>query len=361
MKTKIMSPWKKVLIVAFSIIAFAVLVIACLTADAYYEKYHKSHYWENLARPISANILMVEGYRGGREFVRLKDIRTDKFITPKLQHIFINEFATEDSLVVFRTFDRLRGYINVNTGKIIIPAQYNRAWNFSEGMAAVLKDGIISFINSDGKPAFDATFPIYYQDDYNSIAPQFHNGLCVMRSAENKWGMINTRGEWAIEPIYNSIDAPLHGFRIAQKGDKYGVFKADGSLALPFEYDLIRFATDKRGFIIAKDGYAQEVDWNFKMLVPFVYDGLRQLYYVCNYRDTEYYDEAGNLHAKEPKYWRYDIGPLSGVMDSKGKVIIPAKYYMIHIVNDDLFEVDVTSGGDCILINSKGQYVGKCE
>lgn len=96
-----MTTWKKVLTIALCALSVGVLVFVCLLAQIYYHRYHKDFYWDNLARPISANILMVDGYEGGKEFVRLKDIRTDKYTTPKLQHIFINDYATEDSLVVF--------------------------------------------------------------------------------------------------------------------------------------------------------------------------------------------------------------------------------------------------------------------
>lgn len=353
-----MKTWKKILIVALCVLSVAALVFACLMCKIYYEKYHKSYYWENLARPISENILMVDGYEGEKGFARLKDIRTNQYITPKLQHIFINDHTTEDSIVVFRTFDRLRGYLNVNTGQIVIPAQYNRAWNFSEGLAAVLKDGVVSFIKENGELAFEQTFPIYYNDDYNNVAFQFHNGLCVMCSIENKWGLINTRGEWVIEPIYTSIHAPYAGYRIITDGEKSGLLTVTGEIALPLEYDFIRPASQTPGYILAKNGIAQEVDSTLNVIVPFVYDGLHVLDFVDPYRSHSY-EEDGITKFTVPKYWRYDVGYGSGVIDSDGNVIIPAKYYMVRIVDESLFEVETTYGGERILINAKGQYVGK--
>ena len=357
MKTNIMTPWKKVLIIALCVLSAGVLVFACFLAQVYYDRYHKDFYWEDVARPISDNILMDYGQEGCQNFVRLKDIRTGKYTTPKLQHIFINDYATQDSLVVFRTFDRLRGYLNVNTGEIVIPAQYNRAWNFSEGVAAVLKDGCISFINPEDKPAFEATFPIYYDDYFNDITPQFHNGLCVMRSPENKWGLINTRGEWVVEPIYTDMHAPRLGYRIVSDGSKYGLLTNAGELALPLEYDFIRPASDNSGFILAKDGMAKAVDKELNVTIPFVYDDLSPISYVDAYTD-DCYDE--NV-VTDSKYLKYDVGSGSGVIDQEGNVIIPAKYYMVRIINDNLFEAEVTYDGDRFLFNNKGQYIGKSD
>lgn len=357
----IMKTWKKILIASLAVWAVIAAVFVGLLVDLRYEKYHKTCYWENLNSYVSPNILMVHGEHKGKDFVRLKDMQTGKFTTPKLQHIFVNEYNVEDSLVVFRTFDRLRGFLNVNTGQIIIPAQYNRAWNFSEGVAGVLKDGVVSFIKADGELAFNNTFPIYYDDDYSDIAFQFHHGLCVMRTMDNKWGLINTQGEWVVEPVYTTISAPQHGYRIVSDGNHYGLLTIDGQVALPLNYDLIRPSSLHRGFVVAQNGYAKIIDTNFQTIVPFVHDGLYTLSYVNSYRDYEEYDDESNCTTETPKYWRYDVGDGSGVIDLNGNVIIPAIYYMVRIVDDNLFEAEVTYGGERILFNNKGQYVGKSD
>ena len=354
-----MKVWKKFFIVALCVLAFAATIFVGLLIHIHYEKEHKVSYWESQPQHVSPTILMVHGYHGMNGFVRLKDMQTGKFTTPELQHIFVNEYSTEDSLVVFRTFDRKRGYINVQTGKIIIPAQYNRAWNFSEGIAGVLKDGEVSFIKADGEPAFEKSFPIIYDDNYGEIAFQFHNGLCVMRTMDNKWGLINTQGEWAVEPVYNTISAPRYGYRIVTKGEHYGLLSVDGKTVLPAEYDLIRNAMDGEGFFIAKNGYAKIVDKDLNTIVPFAHDGLVQLFYIENYRSTDEYDENGYAKPVTPQYWRYDIGAKSGVIDRHGNVIIPAVYHMVRLVDDELFEVEVTYGGERILFDRAGRYVGK--
>lgn len=354
-----MKKWKKIFIVALSVLAAAAVVFVGLLADAYYEKYHQVSYWETQPQHVSENILLVYGYHGMQGFEQLKDVRTGKFTTPKLQHIFINEYSTEDSLVVFRTFDRLRGYLNVNTGQIVIPAQYNRAWNFSEGLAGVLKDGVVSFIKEDGEPAFDETFPIFYYDDYSEMAFQFHHGLCVMRTMDNKWGLINTQGQWAVEPIYTRIDRPFCGHRIVSDGSLFGLLTQEGKVALPMEYDMIRPASGGQGFILVKDGIAKKVDKELNTVYPFVHDGIHELFYVDNYLDKDDYYEAEDRANATHRYWRYDIGDNSGVIDMDGHVIIPAIYYMVRMVDEHTFEVEVTCNGERFLYNDKGQYVGK--
>ena len=54
-----------------------------------------------------------------------------------------------------------------------------------------------------------------------------------MRTMDNKWGLINAQGEWVVEQVYNSIDAPKNGYRIVMKGDQYGLLTMDGQTVLP--------------------------------------------------------------------------------------------------------------------------------
>lgn len=347
--------WKRVLIASLACIAFTVVIAGIIAGCEYLNYKTRGHYF-GLEKSVSEHISMVHGCKAGYYYCRLKDTRTGKFTTPQLDHIFLNEYSN-DSLVVFRANDRrLRGYININTGRIVIPAQYDRAWNFSEGLAAVIKEGKISFINEQGDRAFEASFPICFDDDY---AFQFHNGLCVMVSRDHKWGLINTRGEWVVEPIYTEINRPRLGYRIVSDGNHYALLRASGQMVLPLEYDIIRLSSDEQGFFIAKDGYAQIVDCNLQTVVPFAHDGLFQLNYIHDYRSLEEYDENGNIKPVTPQYWRYDIGLNSGVIDRQGNVIIPAKYYMVRMVDDEIFEVEVSPGGDRILFDRKGRYVGK--
>ena len=351
--------WKRVLVAAFALVAFGIAIIGIIAGYEYLRYRCRDNYYNGLEKRVSEHITMVHGDRAGYHFCRLKDTRTGKFTTPKLNHVFLNEY-TDDSLVVFRSYNReKRGYINIHTGRIVIPAQYDRAWNFSEGLAAVIKEGELSFINERGEQAIPTTFPFHFDDNHADYAFQFHNGLCVMLTWDHKWGLINTQGEWIVDPIYTEITKPRFGYRIVSDGNHYGLLTASGQTVLPPEYDIIRLSSDNQGFFVAKDGYAKVVDRNLNTIVPFAYDGLYKLTYIHDYRTDDEYDKNGNIIQHTPEFWRYDVGMGSGVIDRHGHVIIPAIYFMVNMVDDNLFEVEVSSGGDRILFDRKGQYVGK--
>lgn len=320
-----MNTWKKVLISALCVLAMGVAVTAGLLVYAYCEKKYQRGYNDMPSVRLSADIVMEYVCKRDKWYVRLKNIRTGKYTTPNLAYVFIPEPDGVDSLTVFRTPDRKRGYLNVRTGRIVVAAEYDRAWQFSEGLAAVYKDGAVSFITPTGEAAFGKTFPILYDDYHRSITPVFHEGLCVMRTLDNKWGLIDTAGEWAVEPVYNSIDAPKYGYRRVFDGKKYGLLAMDGTIALSLEYDDIRPASGNAGFVLVQDGIGWEVDVDFQTTISFVCDGIYDLGYG---------------------YYRYDLGENSGLMDAYGVIVEPAIYYYVNVIDETIIEITKTRDGE---------------
>ena len=184
-----MKTWKKILIISLAAIAISLTFATAIGCAEYCSYKFRDYHYARLEKRISPYITMIHGDKGGVHYCRLKDVRTGQFTTPKLQHVFISE-NSEDSLVVFRTNDHLRGYLNINTGQIVIPAQYDRAWNYSEGLAAVIVNGELSFLNAQGELAFPTTFPFHFDDSHANYSFMYHDGLCSMVTWDHKWGLI---------------------------------------------------------------------------------------------------------------------------------------------------------------------------
>lgn len=349
-----MKTWKKIMIVALSVLAVAVTLIAIFVVCIYYQEYHEKYCDEDNSRYVSENIVMDFYSQRRTTYVRLRDDRTNEYTTPALQHVFLNEPNSPDSLVVFSSMEMKRGYLNINTGQIIIPAKYDHAWNFSEGLAVVAEDGRLKLIQSDGQQAVSTTFPIPYNTPVENAIFQFHNGICVMVDAQKRWGLINTQGEWCVEPQYTAIGELYHGYRFVRMGGKYGVIRANGQIELPLEYDEIRYAEDGVGFLLAKDGICQKTDSQLIVTEPFVYDHLYVLDYALTQENES--DEINTLNEDHP-FFLYGIGNKTGLINAQGKVIIPAIYYYIRQVNDQLFEVEVSRGGEHMLFDAQGNQI----
>ena len=349
-----MKIWKKIFIVALSVLAACLLTIIIGTVVNYCEMRGYHHRWaKESALWVSENIKMERDY----DYVRLKDNRTGKYTTPKLHHIYINEYDS-DSIVVFqKKRNGERGYVNLHTGRIVIKPQYDKAWNFSEGIAATYTDGTVTFIREDGTPAFPTTFNVTL--NCNSSF-QFHEGYCVMSTPEGKWGLIDRNGNWHVQPIYNAIYAPYHGFRTITDGELFGLMTTDGSMVLPVEYDAITRAPSREGFYLTRDGLRWEVDYNMQATRPFIHEGIHLIRYVDEYIDVDYY-YSGSEDREEVDYFRFELNNSYGIIDANGKVILPAKYSYIRRVNDHIFEAKLSGSEDAVLFDTKGRMVSSIQ
>lgn len=112
-----------------------------------------------------------------------------------------------DSIGIFEE-DGKRGFYSLNTNKVLVPATYTHAWFFSEGLAAVEKDGKIGFINMKGKLVIPYQF-VHRTNDRPDIV--FKDGRCVMANGNGQMGVIDRKGEWVVKPQYEKVDLTESG------------------------------------------------------------------------------------------------------------------------------------------------------
>lgn len=331
-----------------SIIAIFIIVpvgFVALVAYALYEDKYGRDYWD---RKLSDNITL---HSFSDNKWRVYDKQTGEYTTDKIN--WLSEVPENDSLAVYALPNK-RGYINVNTGRIVIDAEandYRKAWVFSDGLAAVMKDGKIGFINAENEVVIPFKF------SYNHADYIFNKGYCVMPSEDGFEGVIDKTGEWIIEPIYKSVsDAhSVSGYRIiVDKHGQYGVLDASSQLVYPADYDYISFVDD--GVMIVDDGVKQMLDFACKVVKPFVVDNLDILCYL-SYCDENGYDVYE--YSRFATYMIYiDNIDYYGVIDRfTGEMIIPAIYSDVRMISDELFEVQKYNEIERVLIDTNGNIV----
>ncbi len=130
-------------------------------------------------------------------------------ISPAFCHY--SESKDEDILLVIDEEDHKRKYIDRTSGTpMMIAGEYDHAWRFSEGKAAVCVNGKLGFIDKHGKYIIEPLFayssnPRYGLDQYNRqlehfVDFTFNEGLCPMVGSNNKYGLIDKSGIWRLEP-----------------------------------------------------------------------------------------------------------------------------------------------------------------
>lgn len=286
-------------------------------------------------------------YEYKKRKIRLKDSKTGEYLTPELSWIF--EGRARDTLTVFFQ-DGKRGFLNVYTGKIAVPAQYEHAWVFSGGLGAVVKDGQLGFIGHDGETVIP--FSTMYDSRLgNKVDFVFKDGYCTFYDATGKHGLIDKSGAWAVKPQYDYINNPLKGIRIVKDKGKFGLLDSTLQLVQAVEYDWIDLL--ESGIIVRKDNDQKLLAYDGKtVLQPFVYDSVTELHY--NSGKTN--DEGKDVYVLSD-YKSFSVGEKHGLMNKSGKIVVPAIYGDIDAIGNDLFTCRVAGGSYYITIDGSGKVI----
>lgn len=323
----------------------SLILLVCLIEygyDIYKENYGRS-YWDDST--LSENI-MIHSFND--ETYRLYDCENDKYLTPKIDWVRYGS----DSIAVY-ALNGKRGFLNRYTGEIIIDAEknrYSKAWVFSEGVAAVMKDEMIGFIDPDNRIVIPFQYPKcdeeHFETDY-----LFNNGYCCMTNRDGRQGVIDKKGNWVVAPEYGMVYEPAgNGMRIVIKNGKYGVLDADMRLLYPTEYDDISIIGDGNGIVLAKEGRMWQVDDEGNVTNPFLFD--------CSYwlDCPEGYNEDGCISNGLSRYAKYEVKGCYGILDRfTGKALTLAIYSEINMLSPETFEVQDPHTYDWHVIDSNGK------
>ncbi len=339
------SAWK----IALVIIGAFILTLIVAFVNEWYGKHYgeEAHYWD---RKLSENILV---HYSSSESVRVYDANAGRYVTPKLKWVAMT--PQRDSLTVFCNKDGKRGFLNVNTGEIVIDGRYEHAWVFSEGLAAVVEHGgKMGFINSAGEyviaPELD------YIASHNYV---FKHNVCCIEDGCGCQGLLNREGKWVLPQEYSFIDyvEETDMFIPARDGKKGMIKNGSFEWVFPMEYDDISWtdAPSGKGYIMYKDFRSQHVSVDGTVIDAFLIDGTYELRYLIKWNSEE-----DDEYATSDDVISFRVHNLWGMMDKHtGKVLIPAKYADVELVSKDIVKCRLESGqnDDCVLYDIKGKVI----
>ena len=340
--------WLKRSLVA-TIIALPIAFISFVAYVLYEDKYGRESWYDmKLSENVSLHSFADQRWR-------VYNHSTEKYTTKKIG--WLATPSDGDTLAVYALANR-RGYIDVNSGNIVIDAEtndYQMAWVFSEGLAAVMKDGKVGFINAKNE------IVIPFQYDYSRIIKDsgigylFHRGYCPMTNAEGKMGIINLGGDWVVAPIYDKIWwHPSSEYHIFVEDGEYGVLGNPLECVYAAEYNYLSIDSKHKRFTLVRDGRMWQEDENGEIVIPFMYNSAYHISYPCGYK------EDGEIDYKLSDYLKYEVGNYYGIVNRKtGEPITRAIYSSINMLSQDLFEVQEYDSYDCYLLDAKGNVVPK--
>lgn len=190
--------------------------------------------------------------------------------------------------------DALYGYVN-DKGDFVIPARYNRATVFSEGLAWVHKRGDMPGAIDDG-----GRVKLSLRDAVAVRA--FHEGhaaFATVKRGITLWGFINKKGEETIKARFKAVKNYCQGLAAVQdiQSGLWGYIDLSDSLRLPCRYQeacsydekgtaLVR--DDKGYLVIDRNGIPLTMLSSYEIVIP---DG--EYYRVCYNRKWGWCDRNG--------------------------------------------------------------------
>jgi hypothetical protein len=257
-----------------------------------------------------------------------------------------------ESKIVYVDSAYNRGYLNVVTGEIDIKAEYDYAWLFSEGVAAVVKDDKIGFIDKDNNVVIPFQYPMYAS--YAPYTYRFYSGYCKMTDEEGRCGLIDHSGAWVIEPKYQRIKKPVFNrYRKVKLDGKWGLLDENLKLILPIKYDHITVLDSMATrFEVTYEGMMYEIDRKGKLSSQLGYSYMHPFYepkgrYGSYERTSGRYMQVWVRQEDEVDYnvenynfsIEYDLDNCglcfrTGIIDViENKVVVPVKYCEIKFDN----------------------------
>ena len=307
-------------------------------------------------KTLSANVV-VRAYNSGKVRVYNKSIK--QYTTPKL--MWVSGAPRCDSLTVFCDLNGYRGFLNVKTGEIEIPAQYGKAWVFSEGLAAVVygDKNRLGFIDHNNELVIkDIPYdPGYY--DY-----LFKDGFCVIE----RWDDIKEEDVYSVYSSkklckvgeYKDLTSIDNSNHIIAKGDD-GYWLLDSEYESVFDepYDHIEVVYDGDGVFATRNFVKQYFDYDGTLLEPFVIDGIERLKYAIGLTEANPEYDQDYIFEFEPELVAYRVNDNYGLMNAHtGKIITPAKYGEIYMISKELLRAEVNyCNNESVLLNRNGKEI----
>jgi hypothetical protein len=206
------------------------------------------------------------------------------------------------------------GFIDT-LGKIAIQPQYERAMQFSEGLAAAKLNGKYGYIDTLGNFVIE---PIFQGSEH------FKDGFAkvwVKEKQSTKSGVIDRKGEWILKPKYDIVTHMNDGFVGVVKDGKMAFYDLKNKKFITkFEYDHKDCWSFSEGLAMVKIGkYYGFIDTNGKVAIQPIFRQVRSMQFSC-----------GLASVRDEKSGRW------GYINRKGENVIDFKFDEAYLFEEQI-------------------------
>ncbi|WP_410472644.1 WG repeat-containing protein [Faucicola mancuniensis] len=154
------------------------------------------------------------------------------------------------------------GFVDLN-GQILIPADYDDATSFSEGLAELVQNGQSFFINTQGKKVFSV-------DKNIDVISDFQQGLLVVKQ-NGKIGFMDTSGNIVIDFSFDNASDFKEDFAVIVQNGSWGFINKIGQIVITPQYtQASKFSEGLAS--VELDGKWGYIDKTGKIVIPLNFD-----------------------------------------------------------------------------------------
>ena len=343
---KYKTPFRRVI---WSVLTICVIVCTCIITRVWYQAEREDIQRYGDKQRISKQLVFVKPRHSDKPGI-IQNINTGEVVAKGIDWIALP--FDEDSLMVYSK-DNKRGYINRFSGEVAIPAKYTKAWVFSSGVAAVSEGDSIYFINHTGQAINGKKFA-YNAKNQGYV---YHGDYCALAIDSGLMGLIDRKGNWAIEPKYQWIISEANNSWRVREGDKqHGLWYAlndNAELITEVGYPEITI-TEDLGVVATLPNHLQ---------VSYGFDGTKSdkflLYEVEKmYYDKDEWDKEGNRLIDATTLMRYRMSDgYEGLCTVNGEIVTEPLYWEVLPLTKDTYLCRYKDASAGVIVNSKGEIV----
>lgn len=333
--------------VVWMAIAICLIAITSMLGYAFYDEYYvlkqERAAWYEKSNLGDHYYFYDKGRNKGKSYIC--EVNSGKKILESLDWIARPEDG--DSLIVFAR-DGKRGYFNRYTGEVAIPAVYDAAWCFNDGVAGVCEGDSVFFINHRGKPINSRKFAREKNRNYT------YYGQYFIYTDNGKLGLIDRKGDIAVPAVYDDIIPMSRKMWDVKKDGRYGVINDSGEMVITCEYKGISIFPEGGIVTLLDDNTKKRLDYDGTVIDDFVYDCVRQLQY-----DTDIFNDEGERVPASAENMVYSVGNYQGLMNGAGQPLCLPLYSDIEAVTAKMYSCRIAGTNEKILLDARGKKIIK--
>ena len=222
-----------------------------------------------------------------------------------------------------------RAFINLNTGQVLTPLDYDKAWEFNSGRGIMIKNDSIYIFRTDGSLVNPVGFK--YNGQYQML---FNRGKLVLKLDNKKVGLLDTAATWILEPNYTYItDEYNHDIYNAKIDEQCIVYNHDLDTILIGNYKKVNVDWSQGIIVTEHNGIQHLFDYNGKLVYEVIFKDIRELTY--NTMRTDH--NENEIWESTDCYAYTDYNGKEGLMDKNYKVLTPPLFYSINARGKHIF------------------------